>query len=45
MAAAGVLQLSHGEGEESYGHEALAYAPIASYGGHEEPVDYYVRYL
>lgn len=42
LAAAGVVQLGHYGGEE-YGHEAVAYAPVAHYGGHEEQhVDYHV---
>nr|XP_026485944.1 cuticle protein 19-like [Vanessa tameamea] len=43
VAAAGVL---HGYGGESYGHEAVAYAPVAQlahYEGHDEHVDYHAH--
>lgn len=45
IAAAGVI---HGYGGESYGHEAVAYAPVAQlshYEGHDEHVDYHVRIM
>lgn len=45
VAAAGLL--SHGYGGDSYGHEAVAYAPVAQHGhyeSHDEHVDYHVRW-
>ncbi|XP_072940713.1 cuticle protein 19-like isoform X2 [Epargyreus clarus] len=47
VAAAGVVQLSgHGYAGEGYGHEAVAYAPVAQlahYEGHEQHVDYHAH--
>lgn len=49
LASAGVVQLSHGYGGgEAYGHEAVAYAPVAQLAHYEaqaEHVDYHVSYL
>ncbi|XP_023954669.1 cuticle protein 7-like [Bicyclus anynana] len=47
LATAGVVQLSHGYGGgEGYGHEAVAYAPVAQlshYEAQEEHVDYHAH--
>lgn len=44
LASAGVLSLGHAYAGDGYGHEAVAYAPVAhGYGGHEDThVDYHV---
>lgn len=43
LASAGVVSLGHGYAGEAYGQEAIAYAPVAQYGGHEDThVDYHV---
>ncbi|CAK1553777.1 unnamed protein product [Leptosia nina] len=44
VAAAGVVHLSHGYAGEGYGHEAVAYAPVAhlAYEAHDHHVDYHV---
>ncbi|CAH2230501.1 cuticle protein 19-like [Pararge aegeria] len=47
LATAGVVQLSHGYGGgEAYGHEAVAYAPVAQlahYEAQDEHVDYHAH--
>ncbi|KAF9405912.1 hypothetical protein HW555_013538 [Spodoptera exigua] len=44
LASAGIVQLGHGYAGEAYGHEAVAYAPVAHYGGHEDThVDYHAH--
>ncbi|CAH2075409.1 unnamed protein product, partial [Iphiclides podalirius] len=46
IAAAGVVQLGHGYGGDSYGHESAGYAPVAqlAYEGHaDQHVDYHAH--
>ncbi|KAL0892032.1 hypothetical protein ABMA27_015257 [Loxostege sticticalis] len=44
LVSAGVFQLAGGYAGEAYGHEAVAYAPVAHYGGHEDHhVDYHAH--